>query len=162
MSKKIFVTKDYLNQQRDKISLLEKQLAEIVKEKKDSYDGDTNTWHDNFAHENAVKIEKSLNKQLSESISDLKNMEICDCLSGSCDIIHLWSKVKIIETNLVTQESVEKNIIIVPMGADNIKENIYNYLSPYVTDLVGKKHGDTVEIRLPRGRFELEVIEIEQ
>lgn len=160
MSKKIFVTKDYLNQQREKLSLLKKQLAEVIQEKKNAYDDDTNTWHDNFAHENAVRMEKSINKQIAESMSDLNNMEICNCLSGSCDIVNLWSKLKIIETNLATKESVKKSIVIVPMGADNVKENIYNYLSPYVSELIGKKHGDTVEIKLPRGRFELEIIKI--
>ena len=87
-------------------------------------------------------------------------MEVCDNPSGSFDVVVLWSKVKVIEKNLATMEFVTKDVVIVPLGADNAKENMYNYMTPYVKDLLGKKRGDMVELVLPRAKFELEILEI--
>ena len=49
---KVFVTEKYMKNALEKITQLQKELENIRREKNISFEGDTNTWHDNFAYEN--------------------------------------------------------------------------------------------------------------
>ena len=70
---KIFVTEKYMKNAFDKITQLQKELENIRREKNISFEGDTNTWHDNFAYENLTRQEKLAEDRLFKAMKDAEN-----------------------------------------------------------------------------------------
>ena len=73
---KIFVTKEYLQECSVKIKELQQALEAIRQDKNTAFEGDTNTWHDNFAYENATREEKLAEDRLFKAMKDIENYTV--------------------------------------------------------------------------------------
>jgi transcription elongation factor GreA len=157
----IFVTKEYFDAEEDKLREQETRLAEANAEKNGAYQSDTNTWHDNFAYENAARIVAMLKAEARQLSESLKTMVLRPNDNAAApQKAGIWTFVKIKETDLETSKETEKIVGIAPVGGENFDKQIYNYRAPIVSPLLGAKVGDVMTIKIPRGEFRIEVLEI--
>ena len=70
--------------------------------------------------------------------------------------VEIWTSVR------VQTGQGEKTIGVVPLGADDAKNNIFNYRAPLVAKLLGAKVGDVITVKIPSGEFEYEILEIKR
>ena len=78
---KIFVTKEYLQECSVKIKELQQALEAIRQDKNTAFEGDTNTWHDNFAYENATREEKMAEDRLLLFDEALMTFTMGNCIT---------------------------------------------------------------------------------
>ena len=160
---KIFVTEKYKKNALDKITQLQKELENIRHEKNISFEGDTNTWHDNFAYENLTRQEKLAEDRLFKAMKDAENFEVCSNVLGCVpDAVGLYCWVKVAQENLETGEETEKVFGLVPLGDEDYAKKIFAYNSPAVCFLMGAKIGDERVVKIPIGTLEMTVLNIEK
>jgi transcription elongation factor GreA len=159
--KPIYVTEQYLNETRAKLQSIENELIAARMEKNSAFEGDTNSWHDNFEYEHAVRIENMLNSQLDAMRAELAQFVIAVNANLSAPTIaELWSVVEIKEINLDTDEEKTKQISILPFGLEDFERGFFNYKAPIVQNIFGREIGEEIQVKLPSGRFVWEIISI--
>jgi len=159
---KIFVTEKYKKNALDKITQLQKELENIRHEKNISFEGDTNTWHDNFAYENLTRQEKLAEDRLFKAMKDAENFEVCSNVLGCVpDAVGLYCWVKVAQENLETGEETEKVLGLVPLGDEDYGKKIFAYNSPAVCSLMGAKIGDERVVKIPIGTLKITILSIE-
>ena len=137
---KTFVTKEYLKLCADKVAELQKALEEIRRDKNVAFEGDTNTWHDNFAYENATREEKLAEDRLFKALRDMDGYTV---FSGSAP-------------------AHPPEVGLVPFGAQDIKNKIFSYNAPIVFPLMGAKVGDERIVKIPLGTFKTKILDIQK
>jgi len=161
MTEKIYVTQEFFEKQQQKIKTIQSRLEDVRMDKAGAFQGDTNTWHDNFGYESATRTEKMTEDELFKLLSEVNNYIIAQPpTSSEPKIVEIWSWVKVLETNIKTQKSLKKTIGIVPVGAEDHKKLIYHYRAPVIAPLLKAKVGDVKTITIPMGIFEMKVLEI--
>ena len=157
MKENIFVTPGYIRALEDKARVLDARLKEVRAEKNSVYNDDTNAWHDNFAYENAVREERLLKSGLQEISGELNACVVCpnDCKTVP-ESVEIWTSAR------VRAGQGEKTIGVVPLGADDARNNIFNYRAPLVAKILGAKVGDLITVKIPSGEFEYEILEIKR
>ena len=160
---KVFVTEKYMKNAFDKITQLQKELENIRREKNISFEGDTNTWHDNFAYEQLTREEQQTAKLLADLSSEFSNMQIISFNPNMNDIktVGLYCHVCVNQENLTSGTITEKQFDIVPLGNENITENIYAYNAPLIKPLMGLNPGEDVTVVLPTGETQITVLSVE-
>ena len=162
MAEKIYVTKEYLVESQKKLQEILDRLTDIRAEKADAYQNDTNTWHDNFAYEDATRNESMWENEASRLSQTLNNCSVLSNMNLNVPtVVELWTLVKVLQTNLTTATEIERTIGIVPLGAEDIDNGIYNYLAPIITPLMGAKVGDTKRIKL-EDELKMKVLDIQR
>jgi transcription elongation GreA/GreB family factor len=157
----IFVTKEYFDLKQRELQAKETELAVMRAEKIASYQSDTNTWHDNFAYENAARAEALLRRETRELSEQLKSMTVCPNTRADVPTTaEIWTFIRVAETNLETSETVEKVIGIAPVGGEDFAKHIYNYRAPIVCALVGARVDETRIAEVPSGKIKYDVLEI--
>jgi len=160
---KTFVTKEYLKSCADKVAELQKALEEIRRDKNVAFEGDTNTWHDNFAYENATREEKLAEDRLFKALRDMDGYTV---FSGAAPAhptevgIYCWVKIR--EENIANAAIQEKTVGLVPFGAQDIKNKIFSYNAPIVFPLMGAKVGDERIVKIPLGTFKTKILDIQK
>ena len=160
---KIFVTKEYLQECSVKIKELQQALEYIREDKNTAFEGDTNTWHDNFAYENATREEKLAEDRLFKAMKDIENYTVFSAVvPDKPKVVGMYCLVKIIEENIANAKTQEKIIGLVPLGAQDLKNKIYSYNAPVVAPLMGAKVGEERIIKIPVGTFKTKVLDIQK
>lgn len=160
---KVFVTKEYLQKCTAKIQELQQALEAIRQDKNTAFEGDTNTWHDNFAYENATREEKLAEDRLFKAMQDMNQYAVFSAvIPDNPQIVGMYCWVKIIEENIANAKTQEKTIGLVPLGAQDLKNKIYSYNAPVVAPLMGAKVGEERIIKIPMGTFKTKVLDIQK
>lgn len=159
---KIFVTKPYFEKSKKHVDQISDALADIRAEKYQAYTQDTNSWHDNFAYEHLTRQEKQTEKQLTNLMRDLDNMQIVDIEScdRSADVVGLYCWADVVMENLSDDTETKCRLGIVPLGDEDIAHNIYAYSMPIVYPLIGLSVGDEANVRMPSGEMQITILAI--
>ncbi|MCL1786235.1 MAG: GreA/GreB family elongation factor [Alphaproteobacteria bacterium] len=159
MPDKIYVISDYLNAQEKRLDKIRRELQTVSEET--SIQGNI-SWHDNFEYEDGARQERMLIEQMQQLQQDMARYVICDVPNNAAPTkVDIWTRIRILEINLTTGVDAEKEIDIVPLGAEDFKNRKYHYLAPIVAPLMGRSIGDTKTVRLPGGQLEITVLGIE-
>ena len=119
-----------------------------IAEARDKGDLSENSEYD-AAKEAQAHLEDKINK-LKLAISEAK---IIDVSRLSSDIVQILSKVEM--TNLTT--NTKMTYVIVSENEANLREGKISIKTPIAQGLLGKKVGDEVEIKIPRGTIKLRI-----
>ena len=124
------------------------KASAAIAEARDKGDLSENSEYD-AAKEAQAHLEDKINK-LKLAISEAK---IIDVSRLSSDIVQILSKVEM--TNLTT--NTKMTYVIVSEHEANLREGKISIKTPIAQGLLGKKVGDEVEIKIPRGTIKLRI-----
>ena len=124
------------------------KASAAIAEARDKGDLSENSEYD-AAKEAQAHLEDKINK-LKLAISEAK---IIDVSRLSSDIVQILSKVEM--TNLTT--NTKMTYVIVSENEANLREGKISIKTPIAQGLLGKKVGDEVEIKIPRGTITLRI-----
>ena len=124
------------------------KASAAIAEARDKGDLSENSEYD-AAKEAQAHLEDKINK-LKLSISEAK---IIDTSRLSNDTVQILSKVEM--TNLTTKAKM--TYTIVSENEANLREGKISIMTPIAQGLLGKKVGDEVEIKIPRGTITLRI-----
>ena len=124
------------------------KASAAIAEARDKGDLSENSEYD-AAREAQAHLEDKINK-LKLAISEAK---IIDVSRLSSDIVQILSKVEM--TNLTT--NTKMTYVIVSENEANLREGKISIKTPIAQGLLGKKVGDEVEIKIPRGTIKLRI-----
>ena len=127
------------------------KASAAIAEARDKGDLSENSEYD-AAKEAQAHLEDKINK-LKLAISEAK---IIDVSRLSSDIVQILSKVEM--TNLTT--NTKMTYVIVSENEANLREGKISIKTPIAQGLLGKKVGDEVEIKIPRGTIKLRIDKI--
>ena len=124
------------------------KASAAIAEARDKGDLSENSEYD-AAKEAQAHLEDKINK-LKLAISEAK---IIDTSRLSSDTVQILSKVEM--TNLTTKAKM--SYTIVSENEANLREGKISTMTPIAQGLLGKKVGDQVEIKIPRGTITLRI-----
>ena len=124
------------------------KASAAIAEARDKGDLSENSEYD-AAKEAQAHLEDKINK-LKLAISEAK---IIDTSRLSSDTVQILSKVEM--TNLTTKAKM--SYTIVSENEANLREGKISIMTPIAQGLLGKKVGDEVEIKIPRGTIALRI-----
>ena len=124
------------------------EISAAIAEARDKGDLSENAEYD-AAKEAQAHLEDKINK-LKLAISEAK---IIDVSRLNSDIVQILSKVEM--TNLTT--NTKMTYVIVSENEANLREGKISIKTPIAQGLLGKKVGDEVEIKIPRGTIKLRI-----
>ena len=124
------------------------KASAAIAEARDKGDLSENSEYD-AAKEAQAHLEDKIN-ELKLAISEAK---IIDVSRLSSDIVQILSKVEM--TNLTT--NTKMTYVIVSENEANLREGKISIKTPIAQGLLGKKVGDEVEIKIPRGTIKLRI-----
>jgi transcription elongation factor GreA len=111
---------------------------------------------ENAEYDAAKDAQGILEGKISQMKRQLSNARIIDEKRIKTDTIQILNKVKI--KNLVNNAVM--TYTLVAESEANLKENKIAVSTPIARGLIGKKVGDTVEIKVPSGILKFEILEI--
>ena len=124
------------------------KASAAIAEARDKGDLSENSEYD-AAKEDQAQLEDKINK-LKLAISEAK---IIDTSRLSNDTVQILSKVEM--TNLTTKAKM--TYTIVSENEANLREGKISIMTPIAQGLLGKKMGDEVEIKIPRGTITMRI-----
>ena len=124
------------------------KASAAIAEARDKGDLSENSEYD-AAKEAQAHLEDKINK-LKLAISEAK---VVDTSRLSTDTVQILSKVEM--TNLTTKAKM--TYTIVSENEANLREGKISIMTPIAQGLLGKKVGDEVEIKIPRGTITLRI-----
>ena len=124
------------------------KASAAIAEARDKGDLSENSEYD-AAKEAQAHLEDKINK-LKLAISEAK---VIDTSRLSTDTVQILSKVEM--TNLTTKAKM--TYTIVSENEANLREGKISIMTPIAQGLLGKKVGDEVEIKIPRGTITLRI-----
>ena len=127
------------------------KASAAIAEARDKGDLSENSEYD-AAKEAQAHLEDKINK-LKLAISEAK---VIDTSRLSTDTVQILSKVEM--TNLTTKAKM--TYTIVSENEANLREGKISIMTPIAQGLLGKKVGDEVEIKIPRGTITLRIDKI--
>ena len=127
------------------------KASAAIAEARDKGDLSENSEYD-AAKEAQAHLEDKINK-LKLAISEAK---VVDTSRLSSDTVQILSKVEM--TNLTTKAKM--TYTIVSENEANLREGKISIMTPIAQGLLGKKVGDEVEIKIPRGTITLRIYSI--
>ena len=155
MSKVVYYSLEDLEKLKSELNQLMKvdriSISKQIAEARDK--GDLS---ENAEYDAAKEAQGLLEMRIVELEGKIANARIVDTSKLAKDKILLYSKVEM--KNLKTGMIV--NYVLVPESESNIVEKKISISSPIGKGLLGKKVGDVVNITIPAGIIEFEVISI--
>ena len=124
------------------------KASAAIAEARDKGDLSENSEYD-AAKEAQAHLEDKINK-LKLAISEAK---IIDVSRLSSDVVQILSKVEM--TNLANKAKMSSSIV--SENEANLREGKISIKTPIAQGLLGKKVGDEVEIKIPRGTIKLRI-----
>ncbi len=124
------------------------KASAAIAEARDKGDLSENSEYD-AAKEAQAHLEDKINK-MKLAISEAK---IIDTSRLSTDTVQILSKVEM--TNLTTKSKMAYTIV--SESEANLREGKISIMTPIAQGLLGKKVGDEVEIKIPRGTIKLRI-----
>ena len=111
---------------------------------------------ENAEYESAKEAQAMLEGRINKLKAALMEAKIIDTSKLSTDTVQILSTVEMKNTKLGTK----MKYTIVSESEANLKEGKISSTTPIAQGLLGKKVGDVVKIKIPRGEIELEVLSI--
>ncbi|MBO4487606.1 MAG: transcription elongation factor GreA [Bacteroidaceae bacterium] len=111
---------------------------------------------ENAEYESAKEAQAMLEGRINKLKAALMEAKIIDTSKLSNDTVQILSTVEMKNTKLGTKMT----YTIVSESEANLKEGKISSTTPIAQGLLGKKVGDVVKIKIPRGEIELEVLSI--
>ena len=146
MPREIILTKDGLEELKQKIDFLSKdrrrEVAERIKEAREFGDISENSEYDDAKNEQAM-----LEKQIAELEEKLRSATVIDAKSVSTEAVSVGTTVHVKDQK--TDKSVK--YMIVGSSEANPSDNKLSNESPVGKALIGRKRGDVVSVPVPRG-----------
>ncbi len=111
---------------------------------------------ENAEYDAAKDAQGMLEAKIAELQSKIANVRILDESKVDTSQVQILNTVKILnkKNNSVMEYT------IVPEGEANLKQGKISATTPIAKGLMGKKVGDTVEIKVPSGLITFEIVEI--
>ena len=159
-----FVTQSYYDELFGKIAKLRDELNFIRSEQSLAWEHCGDGWHDNPYYSHLISQERMCLKQLDDLLAQMSDSAIVEEPDTHNDTrcIALYTRLVVRERNLKTKAERVREISIVPIGAESFSANAIPYNSPYARGLLGARIGDTAEVKIPSGEFEVTVMEIKR
>ncbi len=157
MSKYTYFTKEGLQRMNDELRELKtKGRADMAKQIAEARDkGDLS---ENAEYDAAKDAQGLLEMKISELENKIANARIIDESNIDTSKVAILSIVKIKNK----ANGMELTYTLVPEEDANLKENKISIKSPIAMGLLGKKVGETAEVKVPAGKMELEVVDIQR
>jgi transcription elongation factor GreA len=111
---------------------------------------------ENAEYDTAKDAQGMLEAKIAVVQDKIANARILDETKISTDKVQILNKVTIRNT----KNNSTMKYTIVPESEANLKENKISVSTPIAKGLIGKKVGDSVEIKVPSGIIHFEIIEI--
>ena len=111
---------------------------------------------ENAEYESAKEAQAMLEGRINKLKAALMEAKIIDTSKLSNDTVQILSTVEMKNTKLGTK----MKYTIVSESEANLKDGKISSTTPIAQGLLGKKVGDVVKIKIPRGEIELEVLSI--
>ncbi|MBQ4626592.1 MAG: transcription elongation factor GreA [Clostridia bacterium] len=145
MEKQTVFTREDYNRLSEELNKLKTEgrddIAEKIKEARSHGDLSENAEYDEAMNEQA-----KLEADIAKLENDLRNAKILDESDLSTEIVHIGSKVKLLDMDF--NEELEFKIL----GKSEIENNVISDLSPVGSAIMNKKVGDIAEIHTPSGK----------
>ncbi len=155
MEKKVLMTESGLKKYEQELehlkSVTRKEISEKIKVALSFGDLSENSEYDEAKNEQAIT-----EARIAELEAMLKNVKIIDENDLSTDIIHVGSKIVVLDKELNEKVSYQ----IVGSNEANPLMDLISDESPVGKGLLGHKAGDVVEVETPGGLVTYEVLEI--
>lgn len=149
------MTEDGYNKMLDEINMLETvKRPEVIRQIAEARDkGDLS---ENAEYDAAKEAQGILEAKIAQLKGLIANARLLDESRVSTDAVQILNKVKI--RNL--KNNMEMTYTLVSDTEANLKENKIAISTPIAKGLLGKKVGDCVEIKVPSGVVNFEIISI--
>lgn len=150
-----YMTEDGYNKILDEINMLETvKRPEVIRQIAEARDkGDLS---ENAEYDAAKEAQGILEAKIAQLKGLIANARLLDESRVSTDAVQILNKVKI--RNL--KNNMEMTYTLVSDTEANLKENKIAISTPIAKGLLGKKVGDCVEIKVPSGVVNFEIISI--
>lgn len=155
-SKRVYLTKEGLEKLKEEINYLEtKERPYISKQISEARDkGDLS---ENAEYHAAKEAQGLLELKISKLKSKLSNVRILDKSQINTSVVSVLCKVTI--KNLSNNSVMSYDLV--PETEADIKNKKLAISTPIAKGLMGKKKGDIVEVEVPSGKLNFEIIDIE-
>ena len=155
MSKLSYLTEEGLQKLKDKLQYLKtKGRAEISKQIAEARDkGDLS---ENAEYDAAKDAQGHMEAKIAQLETTIGNARVIDTSKLDSSKVSILSKVKIKNKN---NGAILTYTLVAEEEAD-LKNGKISVLSPIGKGLLGKKVGDTTEIKVPAGTIEFEILDI--
>ncbi len=154
-NKPYYVTKEGLEKMKKELEYLttveRKRISQQIAEARDK--GDLS---ENAEYDAAKEAQAMLEIKISELQARIRNARVIDESQISSDTVNLMNKVKL--KNLKTGKIIEYTIV--PENEGDFKAGKISINTPIAKGLIGKKRGDKVQIKVPAGLLEFEILDI--
>lgn len=145
MEKQTVFTREDYNKLSEELNRLKTEgrddIAEKIKEARSHGDLSENAEYDEAMNEQA-----KLEADIAKLEADLRNAKILDESDLTTEIVHIGSKVKLLDMDY--NEELEFKIL----GKSDIENNVISDLSPVGSAIMNKKVGDVAEVHTPSGK----------
>lgn len=149
-----YMTEEGYEKLKEEISLLEAERPLISKQIGEARDkGDLS---ENAEYDAAKEAQGILEAKIAQMKSLLANARIIDRSTIGTDSVQILNKVTIKNT----KNNQVMTYTLVAESEANLKENKIAVSTPIAQGLMGKKVGDTAEIKVPNGIVSFEIIDI--
>jgi transcription elongation factor GreA len=111
---------------------------------------------ENAEYDAAKEAQNKLEDRIALKKMELADAKILDQSKIKTDVVQILSKVEMENVNT----GMRMTYTLVSESEANLKENKISVKTPIAQGLLGKKVGDTAEIRIPNGMIELKIINI--
>lgn len=150
-----YMTAEGLQKLKDELRFLESterpRVIAAIAEARDKGDLSENAEYDAAKEEQGV-----LESKIAMLKGKIMDARIIDQSSLKTDEVQILTKVRV----RVKKTGVEKVYQLVTEGEANIMEGKIAVTTPIAKGLLGKKVGDTVQVQVPAGTMEFEILEI--
>lgn len=155
MGKVHYITEDGLNKLRTELEQLRvferPKISQQIAEARDK--GDLS---ENAEYDAAKEAQGMLEMKIAKLEEVVANARIIDESKIDTSKVQIMSKVKI--KNLGNKAVMEYTLV--PESEANLKENKLSVGTPIAQALMGHKKGDKVEVQVPSGKLNFEILEI--
>lgn len=155
MSKVIYLTEEGLMKLRAEVDQLKSverpAISRMIAEARDK--GDLS---ENAEYDAAKEAQGMLELRISKLEDTIANARIIDESKIDTDKVQILNKVKL--KNLKTKAEVEYTLVA--ESEANLKENKLSIATPIAKALIGKKVGDVVEVTVPSGIMNFQILNI--
>jgi transcription elongation factor GreA len=155
MSDYVVMTRDAYNRKKTQVEQMEQEQMPKIAEKIATAraEGDLK---ENAEYHAQREAQGMLQARINKIKSELVNASIVDMSTIPKDQVGFGATVKVMDLDLDDEEE----ITLVGAGDEDYDTGKYNIATPIGQGLLGKKVGDKVEIEVPKGTINFEVLEI--
>ena len=155
MSKVVYLTEEGLQKLQEEVEHLKSverpAISKMIAEARDK--GDLS---ENAEYDAAKEAQGMLELKISKLEDTIANSRIIDESRIDTSKVQILNKVKI--KNLKTNATME--YILVAESEANLKEGKLSVGTPIAKALIGKKVGDKVDVQIPSGMVQFQIVEI--